>query len=413
MTDVVIVGAGVAGLTCARELSARGVDTKVLEASDGVGGRVRTDTIDGFLLDRGFQVLLSAYPSVRRVVDLPALSPRAFYQGALVFAGGRLHRVADPLRHPLAALAALRGPLAGLGDLPALARVLQRARGPLEQLLTAPETTAAQALTSAGVSEQLRNNFFTPFFGGIFLERELQTSSRMLDFLLRMFARGPAVVPAHGMGEITRQMAAQLPSGVVRLQSRVRGLTGDGVELEGGEQLHAPAVVVAAGGVEAARLLPEVPAPGLCAGVTLYFAADVAPVSEPVLVLDGSGDGPVNNLAVMSAVSSDYAPAGQALISAAVVGDPDIDDAELQSRARAQLSRWFGSAVAGWRHLRTYRIPDALPRQLPGWLAPPARPVALGEGRYVCGDHRDNASIEGAVVSGWRAADAVLRDGRA
>jgi phytoene dehydrogenase-like protein len=226
-----------------------------------------------------------------------------------------------------------------------------------------------------------------------------------------MLAGGPAAVPALGMQAIPDQIAGRLPAGSVRLGVRVVRVGDREVGVEGGESVRTRAVVVATDGPEAAKLLGgEVPDPGSNGAVTLYYAADRPPVPEPILLLDGEGDGPVNHAAVVSNASPAYAPPGRALIAASVVGVPPDDDAELDRKARAQLAGWFGPDVLRWRLLRAYRIPHALPDQTAGKLDPWQRPVRLRPGLYVCGDHRDNGSIDGAMTSGFRAAQAVMED---
>ena len=408
--EAVIVGAGLAGLCCARRLLEAGVRSLVLEASDDVGGRIRTDVADGFRLDRGFQVFLTAYPEARRVLDYPALRLRPFLPGALVRIAGRFHRVADPRRVPTAALGTLLAPVGSLADKLRLAGVVWNClTGTIEDRFADPETTTLQALRDAGLSDRIIDRFFRPFLGGVFLEPGLRTSSRMFRFVFRMFAAGDACLPAEGMQALPRQLAAGLPADTVRLGTRVAAVRPDGVTLADGGRLSARAVVVATEGPAAAALLDQ-PAPPPGAGVTcLYFAAAAPPVAEPILVLNGEGTGPVNNLCVPTVVAPGYGPPGGAsLVSATVLGAADPGPG-LEAEVRRQMTDWFGPSAAEWRHLRTYRIPYALPGQEPPALAEPQRPVRVG-GVYVCGDHRDNASIQGAMVSGRRAAEAVLAD---
>jgi len=406
---VVVVGAGMAGLCCALELQAKGIPCLVLEASDGPGGRVRTDKVDGFLLDRGFQVLLTAYPEARRVLDYEALKLGAFSPGALVRLGGKLRRVSDPFRQPWAAPATLLAPLGSLKDKLLIARLRSHVRrGTLEDLFTRPETTTLEALHSFGFSERMISTFFRPFFGGIFLETELVTSSRMLEFVFRMFSEGHAALPAAGMGAIPEQLAARLAPGTLRLQARVQSISEGQVVLASGERVAASAVVLATEAPETARLMPGLNPPGFRATACLYFAADRDPVGKPLLVLNGDGDGPVDNLSVPSAVAPSYAPAGKALISATVVGGADAPDAELEREVRRHMTGWFGLEVADWKHLRTYRIPLALPARRT--LEPAALPVRRKPGTYFCGDHRDTPSLQGAMTSGRRAAAALLED---
>jgi phytoene dehydrogenase-like protein len=410
--DVYVVGAGLAGLRCARHLHDRGVAATVLEAGDGVGGRVRTDLVDGFLLDRGFQVLLTAYPEARSVLDYRELELHPFYPGAVVWTRGRFVTVADPFRRRWDGLRAVLAPVGGLGDMLKLASLRRRlTAGSLEELFAHPETSTREALAGGGFSEEMVERFLRPLFGGVLLDRELGTSSRMFEFVYRMLAVGDAAIPTRGMGAIPEQLAGGLPPGCVRLGQRVTGVGDGGLTLAGGERLQAKAVVVATDGPAAAGLLGEPAAPGSAAVSCLYFAAGRAPVDEPVIVLDGDGEGPVNHLCVPSAVAPTYAPADTALVSATVLDRPGLPrGADLEAAVLGQLADWFGSSVVAWRHLATYDIPYARPAQPPGALDPPQRPVRVRPGVYVCGDHRDNASIDGALTSGRRAADALLED---
>ena len=409
---VVVVGAGLAGLCCARELHRRGMPTLVLEASDGVGGRVRTDLHDGFLLDRGFQVLLTAYPECRAVLDYDALDLRPFFPGSLVRRGGRVHRVADPWRKPLQSLLTLFTPVGGLGDKLRVARFRAAVRGrTIEEIFAAPERTAAEALRDRGFSEEMLDRFFRPFFGGVFLERDLSTSSRMLEFLFKMFSEGNTAIPAAGMQSIPLQIAAGLPEGCLRTGARVDSVRPDRVLLEGGEEIHAASVVIATDGAEYGRLVPGEQRTRFRSTVCLYFDAPEPPVREPILVLDGDGRGPANHVCVVSEVAPGYAPEGRALVSVNVVEPASLEPTEdLERGVREQMGEWFGSAAADWRLLRAYRIPRALPSAEAGALDPPSRPVALESGLFVCGDHRENGSIQGAMASGRRAAQAISAD---
>jgi phytoene dehydrogenase-like protein len=254
----------------------------------------------------------------------------------------------------------------------------------------------------------MMDRFFRPFFGGIFLDRSLTSSSRMFDFVFRMLSLGSTSLPAQGMGAITEQLAARLPPDSIFTGRNVASVAPNEVVLESGEKRPARAVVVASEGPEAARLVESLPKPGSRDVTCLYFAAERAPVAQPILVLNGEDEGPVNNLCVPSTVAPAYAPAGQALVSVTVLEVDGRDEASLEADVRRQLEGWFGDAVRDWRHLRTYRIAHALPDQTPPALEPPEREIKLSSGLFVCGDHRDNASINGAMVSGHRTAEAVL-----
>lgn len=411
---VVIVGAGLAGLSCARRLSTAGVEVEVLEASDDIGGRVRTDELDGFLLDRGFQVLLSAYPECRRQLDYEALGLHPFFPGATVRVGGRFHTLADPWRRPLAGLLGALAPIGSLTDKLRVARLRRRVLATdLEDVFSRPEQTTLRALQQEGFSSSMTERFFRPFLSGIFLERELRTSSRMFEFVYKMFSSGSTVLPADGMRAIPRQLAAALPEGAIRLGSRVEELQPERVRVDTGEWIEGDAVVLASAFPEGPLIVRDQRDIVWCSTTCLYYSAEDSPVKRPILVLNGEGDGPVNNLCVPSQVAPSYAPDGRALISASVVGSESSETAseiDLESAVRQQLQGWFGGAVATWRLIKVYRVRYALPDQAPPWLEPAQRSVRLGERLYRCGDHVDNASIQGAMVSGRRAAEAVLAD---
>jgi phytoene dehydrogenase-like protein len=410
---VLVVGAGLAGLCCARTLHRAGTAVSVLEASDAVGGRVRTDRVDGFLLDRGFQILLTAYPEARAVLDYRALELRAFAPGAVVRFRGRFHRVADPMRAPFAALGGVFSPIGTLQDRIRVLKARSTLRGMTdEEIFRRPEVTAREAMRRWEFSKSMIERFFRPLFGGILLDLDLTASSRMFEFAFRMLALGGNALPAAGMQAIPEQIAAGLPAGAVRLGARVSRVARDGVVLESGESIAASAVVIATDGPGAAALTGEIHAPASRAQTVLYFDAPRSPVEGPWLVLDGESRGPVTNLAVPSAVAPGYAPSGRHLVSAVVVGDLPETDEQLVRDVRIQMHSWFGEQVDAWRHLRTYRVLHAQPAQPVGSLEPPARPVRLESGIFVCGDHRDTASIQGAMVSGRRAAEAALAEHR-
>ena len=277
----------------------------------------------------------------------------------------------------------------------------------LNEVLTAPQVSTAEALRLEGFSQEFVDAFFRPFLGGIFLDPSLETSSRLFAFVLKLFAEGEAALPAAGMQAIPRQLAEGLPESVVRYGATVESATPGEVVLAGGERIAADAVVIAADGPEAARLTGAVEAPAPRAVTTLHYAAERSPLDAPVLVLDGEGRGPVNDLCVPSDVAPSYAPPGAALVSASVLGIPPLTDGQLDAAVRDQLEGWFGAQVRDWRLLRALRIPFALPAQPPAALSPAERPVRVHGGLFVCGDHRATASIQGAMVSGRRAAAAV------
>ncbi|MFM7064681.1 MAG: NAD(P)/FAD-dependent oxidoreductase, partial [Actinomycetes bacterium] len=390
-------------LATANAVHAAGRTVVVLESSDGVGGRVRTDRVDGFLLDRGFQILLTAYPEAHQQLDLDALDVRPFEPGAVIRWGGRFHTVSDPFRRPASLVGTALTPVIGVRDKLRVAQLRQRVlRGTGRQLTVEPETTTLEHLQHLGFSDAAVDRLFRPLFGGIQLDPELQTSSRMFDLVYRCLAKGDAGVPAAGMGAIPAQLADRLPPGAVRLATTVAQVDGSGVTTGTGVRIAADAVVVATDGPAAARLLGRPDVPGHAVSCC-WFAAPTPPVAGAALLLDGEGTGPALNVAMMSGAAPSYSPDGRALIAAAC---PGAHDDSLGDAVRAQLRGWWGAQVDDWELLRTDHIAHAQPAQpVPFSMK---KSVRVADGLFVAGDHRDTASIQGALYSGRRCAEAVL-----
>ncbi|MER7892412.1 NAD(P)/FAD-dependent oxidoreductase [Micromonospora sp. NPDC094482] len=407
-TDVVIVGGGLAGLAAARRLHRAGVPWLLLEASDRLGGRVATDAVDGYLLDRGFQVLNTAYPRLGTLLDVDRLRLGLFTSGVLVRRGDRLVRLVNPLREPTGAPGAA---LAGIGSLLDRIRFAGLAAGcatlPAGRLLSAPETTSEVALRRAGLSDAIIEELIRPFLSGVFIDRELETSSRVLAMVLRSFARGRIGLPAEGMAALPRAIADPLPADLIELNTPVAGVAPGRVRTQAGD-LRCRAVVVAVDPPAAPTLLPALAAVRMHSYTTYYHSTEAAPLDEPILLLDGERREILANTVVVSNAVPTYAPTGRHLVATSVVGPTPPPEPTV----RAELARLYGRSTADWTHLTTVRVPDALP------AAPPPqgrlrKPVALGDGIFVAGDHRASPSIQGALASGWRAAGEVLAELRA
>jgi hypothetical protein len=388
--------------------------------------RKATDTVDGFRIDRGFQVYLEAYPEGRRQLDLAALRFGWFEPGALVVDGGRLREVSDPWRRPWAAVKSLLSGMVGVGDGLRTARLRSRLladcrAGSLDPQLpgVAGERSTRERLAASGFSDAFIARFFAPFFGGVFLDRSLETDESQFRFIFSTFARGETVVPALGMGQIPAQIAASLPAERIRLRMPIAGYVrrGNGylVRTAAGEELPFDAVVLATDMSSAHDLEGRIVERDWCSTSTFHWACPrgrlPAPLHEPILFLDGTGEGPVNHAACLSSVAPEYAPEGQSLVMLNMV---DVDwSAESMSSVTArmvlQMERWFGTgAMTGWRLLRTDRILRALPRQHTQDLHG-RHSTELDDGLFVAGDHVTDASIDGAVRSGTLAAEGVMR----
>jgi phytoene dehydrogenase-like protein len=417
-SDVVVVGGGAAGLAAARTLAAAGTEVLLLEAADRPGGRIATDQVDGYLLDRGFQVVNTGYPALRDFVDLETLDLRYFDHAVTVTDGLGRHLLADPRRHPWAAAqlltsrytlpepARLPVPVAGLARLARLSLRLgyDRAR----RLKAEPETTAAVYLTAAGLDEQTVRTLVEPFLTGVLGAAPLDTSSRVLAMIWRSFVRGRIGVPAAGMQRLALALARPLPPDCVRLNTFVTGVSEQaGGWLVGTDAgpVRARAVIVAADPGAAARLLPGLSVPEQRILVTTYHAADEPPAARPVLLLDGTGSLGIANSVVLTRAAPGYAPPGRHLIATTATAEAGLDEPAL----RRALTTLYGRPTGNWEHVATVRAD-------PGLVAAPPpqgslrQPAALGGGLFVAGDHRDTPSLQGALVSGRRAARAALRE---
>ena len=304
--EVVIVGGGLSGLCCALELYRNRVSFLLVEATDRVGGRVKTDQCDGFLLDRGFQVLLTTYPEAQRALDYSALRLKPFYPGVLVYDGSRFHRVADPWRKTADSIKSILSPVGSLTDKLRIARFRRQVLDlSLENLMTSEESTTQQRLEKLGFSPKIINSFFQPFLGGVFLDADLTTSSRMLDFVFRMFSIGETAIPEKGMEAIPRQLLSMLPSDSVITDAKVKEIKTDSTELivtlASGEKIETQTVVLATNGLD--NLLSEKKKPKSRVVSCFYFVSELPPITESILVLNGTKSGLVNNLCVPSNMS--------------------------------------------------------------------------------------------------------------
>lgn len=406
---MVIVGAGLAGLSAARELCLAGLDVAVLEASDRVGGRVRTDTIDGLQLDRGFQVYNPAYPEAARILDHQLLGLRPLAPGVgLRLDNNRLLRLGDPRKHLSWGLRAL-GP--STGSPAAKARLgrylLHVSRAKPADLMQEPDVSAYEALITAGISKSLITQLISPFLTGVFLEPDLATSRRFMDLVLRSFVRGRPSVPIKGMQSIPEQIHAALPSGTVRLNTAVKKINNKSVITSDDGPLRAKLVVLAADPPSAHLLAPRLSAPLGRAVTTWYHLADVPGTQltsgHALLLVDGPARGPVINSVVLTNCAPSYATANRTLISSSTLGLDNSSEAE--RAVRTHLATLYGVATSGWQSVTSYAIPYALPAMEPPFTL--GNPLDHG-GLLIAGDYRESGSIQGALVSGRRAAQRAL-----
>lgn len=487
--DVVIVGAGVAGLSAAHRLAAAGVTTLVLEAAPFVGGRMATEKVDGFRLDRIGQLLSTAYPELRLTPGLDSLVLRPFAPGVLLHCAGVRHHVPAP-RHPggaqgapgallpaqgapeggseslggaggakgaeasggaggadaaggtttdpaalwdapvpgrgipftraaLVRAAAVRA--AGMraararaaGDPRGVAAGLARITGtlsrlgatPVDRVLERPELPAGQAFLARGIPAGTVDGFLRPLLAALLCDPDLTTSSRCADVALRAYARGLLCVPEGGAEVLPELLARSLPPDTVRTGVRVTSVSTNKVTTAQHGEFRCRAVLLATDARAAAELLPGLRVPEFHPVTVVHHAVDEPPETGARLLLDADREGPVAYTAVVSHVDPTRAPAGRTLVSSTVLGPPpdDVDNA-----VRAHLARLHGMSTARWETLAVHHCAEAVPAMRPPH--DPRRPVRLLAGLYVCGDHRDASSVQGALHSAHRAARAVLKD---
>ncbi|GAA3200868.1 NAD(P)/FAD-dependent oxidoreductase [Streptomyces virens] len=443
--DVVIVGAGVAGLSAARRLTGAGVTTLVLEAAHEVGGRMATEKVDGFRLDRIGRLLSTACPELRLTPGLDGLELSPFAPGVLLHSDGRHHRAgvragaggARGARSARGALHAVRAlataprpgsgprrpvavpgrqvsvprsrtgvPLGTAVDQARLGAAFGRlAATPVERLLARPELPAAEALTARGLPARTIDGFLRPLLAALLCDPDLTTSSRCADLALRAFASGRLCLPQGGAEALPQRLARALPPGTVRTGVRVTSVSTTSVTTAEHGEFRCGAVLVATGGRAAGELLPGLRVPDFHPVTVLHHTTDEAPATGASLLLDADRGGPVAHTAVVSGVDPSRAPAGRTLVTSTVLGPPGPG---LDTAVRMHLARLYGVSTARWETLAVHHTADAVPA-----MRPPhdlRRPVRLLAGLYVCGDHRDTGTVQGALHSAHRAATAILTD---
>lgn len=408
LTDVLIIGAGLSGLMAAKTLKAAGKTVKVLEASDDVGGRVRTDEVDGFRLDRGFQVLLTAYPETQKYLDYESLDLRSFKPGALILNERGITEIGDPLREPSALFKTLASTSGTLKDkLGMLQLKLRLSSSSLEEIFAKPEIRTINYLEQQGFSDKIISQFFKPFMAGIFLEEQLHTSSRMFEFVFKMFGGGDTAVPAKGMGMIPKQLAEGLTSSELLLNQKVIQVNDRSVQTAAGDNYAAKTILIATSMADLPIPFTHLHAPrnSVC---NIYFSADKAPFTRPIIALNASVKKLVNNIAVMDQVSSLYAPESKSLISVSLIGDHQQEDtSDLTDRVKDELQFWYPEAIS-WKFLKIYHISYALPKDEHVLNDQDLSAFKLKDNCFICGDHLLNGSINAAMRSGRMAAEAIL-----
>jgi len=406
---IVIIGAGIAGLTCAKYLKENGIEAVVLEASDAVGGRVRTDKVDGFTLDRGFQVLLTSYPEAIKVLDYDALKLKILPSGARIRLGNQYHLMPNPLKNWTTAPQALLAPVGNLWDKLKVLQLNIKLRNAPDPTLAAPaeKQTTLAFLKEFGYSDTIINRFYKPFFRGVFLEKDLNTDAQFFKFLFSQFAKGNVVVSEDGMQAIPEQIASCLSPNQIRLQTRVEKIEGKTVFLENRKTITADTIVIATDAFAADRLLGRSQRTTYNSTDCLYFTCDTPfeLFDVPYLIINANENELIHHIVDLSAFAPSYAPIGKALISVSLVGKNSFSEMELVEKVQEELQQWFGKKYK-WQHLSTYRIPEALPQ----YFNKPSSNSSLkiNDFMFQCGDHTAYPSLNAAMKTGREVAEMIL-----
>lgn len=406
---ITIIGAGISGLTAAVYLHQKGYKVQILEASDRAGGRIKTDLIDGFRLDRGFQVLLTEYPETKALLDYKKLNLKRFLPGATVLYDEGQFEIADPFRRPTALFATLFAPVGSLKDkMNTFFLKNKLVKIAVSDIFKQPEVDTISQLKKYGFSPKMIDRFYKPFFSGIFLENDLKTSSNMFDFVMKMFSEGDAAIPELGMEEIPKQLVAMLPANSIQYNVKVSAIENNKIICENGTTLEADKIIIASEAIGLASSYISKTKQNFHQVTNVYFEAKIAPTIKAVVVLNASKDKKwVNNLTVMSNVSNKYTPSGKTLISISYNGISNIDDTTLAENMKTELKKWYGNQVEDWKLLKTYRINYALPNQEKVANEVATSEIKINENLFICGDHLLNGSINAAMKSGRLVAELI------
>ncbi|MBC7643071.1 MAG: FAD-dependent oxidoreductase [Flavobacterium sp.] len=406
---ITIIGAGISGLTAAVYLHRKGFEINVLEATERAGGRIKTDIVDDFRLDRGFQVLLTDYPETKALLDYEKLNLKRFLPGATVLYDGGKFEIADPFRRPSALLETIFAPVGSLKDKINTFLLKNRlVKITVPQIFNQPETDTFSKLKNYGFSNKMIELFYKPFFSGIFLENDLKTSSNMFDFVMKMFSEGDAAIPELGMEEIPKQLVAMLPKNSIAYNIKVSEISNNKIICEKGQIIETDTIIIATEATSfAKKYIPE-NKQKFQSVTNVYFESNFAPTNKSIVVLNASTKRKwVNNLTVISNISYKYAPTNKVLIAVSLNGSYDLDDKTLSENMKTELGQWYGNQVTNWKMIKTYKIKYALPNQdfVSNELS--NSEMQINQNLFICGDHLFNGSINAAMKSGRLVAELI------
>ena len=400
-----IIGAGISGLIAAQVLENHGYFPIIIESSDRVGGRVKTDVVNDYQLDRGFQVLLTAYPAAKKYLNYEALELQNFLPGATIFKNGKQSTLGDPLRSPSLLLPTL---FSGIGTVADKFKILklnvQLKKVTVTEVFEKPETTTHQYLQEYGFSDDVIANFFMPFFSGIFLEPHLETSSRMFEFVYKMFGEGDAALPKSGIEAIPLQLKNNLKKTTFLFNTKVSSVQENTIILEDSTTLHSDYTIIA---TEANQMIPNLKNQELewksCE--TLYFETSSRKIDKPIIGLLSNENALVNNIFYHNSIGTTTKGKNE-LLSVTVVKKHGLTDVELQNRVTTELESHCG--ISDVKFLKQYSISKALPKLTDLQYVMSPSETRLTNSIFLAGDVQLNSSLNAAILSGERAAVGVV-----
>ena len=400
-----IIGAGLSGLIAARVLENHGYYPVAIEATDRVGGRVKTDIIDGYQLDHGFQVLLTAYPAVQKYLDYEALDLQPFLPGASIFKANKQKIIGDPLRNLPLLFPTLLSGIGSVSDKLKILKLNQKLKKKtMAAIFSETEQSTLSYLESFGFSEGIITDFFKPFFSGIFLETQLETSSRMFEFIYKMFGEGDATIPKAGIEAIPKQLLNNLKTTIFKYNTKVTALKDGSIILDDGTQLESDYTIVA---TEASELVSNLKQQSTewksC--TTLYFDSETRVIDKKLIGLIPKSGTLINNMFYNSSLESVTDPKKE-LLSVTVIDDKNLTDEALVDAVKAELKAFCG--ITSTRFIKSYRIPKALPKLSDLRYDMMPSETRLTNGIFLAGDTQLNASLNAAMISGERAALGVI-----
>lgn len=410
---IVIAGAGVAGLSAGVYLKRHGYENiTFIESSDRVGGRMKTDVIDGFTLDRGFHVFFTAYPYAQDLLDFNALDLKNYDSGALIFKEGKIQKMKDPFHHPLATLKVIFSSIGNWADKMNLVKrrteVMQLTEN---QIFEKFEVKTASILKKKKFTGHMIRNFFQPLFSGIFLENDLTTSRRVFDYTFKMMMEGRTAIPSKGIETIPKQLADNFDKESFIFNKGAESFENNKVLLSSGETIDADIFVVATDNNSLFHKIKKDPVLKNYRSTTcLYFSADAKPFNEPMVCVNASDPKLVNNIVVLTNVYTGFAPTGKELIAVSINGLAKANDIELESEVKIELGKTFGKRVLDWKLLKIYRIDYALPNQDYVLGKRQVHEIRLGNSTYACGDHLLYGSMNAAMKTGKMVAEVIHKD---